>query len=98
MRDAPELRDYLRPFWLAFEELSTCRGYMGLTGHPGPIPWTAICRYADKHGFAGEAFDDLVAIVRATDDAFLAHQRDKAKSDDTGAVRAEDGAPGGPGA
>ncbi len=92
MRNAPHLPEYLQPYWEAFEELSTCRSYIGMTGSPGPIPWTAICRYADKHGFAGDSFDDLVAIVRATDDAFRAHVQEKSpKPDEPRPVQQKDG-------
>lgn len=92
MAHAPELKSYQVPYWEAFEELDTCRGYYGMAGVPGRIPWTAICRYADKHGFAGESFDDLVTIVRAMDDGFLAHTRDQApKPNEAGTVPTTDG-------
>lgn len=52
-----------------------------MSGVPLPIPWTAIDRYAIRHRFAGEAFDDLVDIVRAVDDAFRKHAGEKAKQD-----------------
>jgi hypothetical protein len=68
--DAPELREDLHPYWLAYEDLSTCRQYAGLNGVPLPIPWTAINEYAIRHRFAGEAFDDLVHIVQVMDAAF----------------------------
>lgn len=80
-QNAPELRDDLQVYWLAYDELSTCRGYAGMSGVPTPIPWTAINEYAIRHRFAGEAFDDLVDIVRAVDDAFRSHATEKAQRD-----------------
>lgn len=93
MANAPELRPELQMFWEAFEELSTCRGYIGFSGLPGPIPWTAIERYASKHGFVREHFDDLVTIIRAVDDEFrLLAMAEKPDGKPTG-VPAEDGVP-----
>lgn len=81
MANAPELRPDLHVYWRAYEELSTCRQFAGMTGVPLPIPWTALNEYAIRHRFAGEAFDDLVDIVRAVDDAFRKHAMEKAKED-----------------
>lgn len=48
-------------------------------GGPGPIPWSAIDRWAQRHGITDpDAFDDLVVLVRAQDDAYLSHHREKA--------------------
>ena len=80
MANAPELRDDLWPYWRAYDELSTCRSYAGMTGVPLPIPWTAIDAYAHRHRFAGEAFDDLVHIVRAVDAAYVKHVVEKSKA------------------
>lgn len=92
MANAPELRADLVPYWEAYSELSTCRDYAGMAGVPGPIPWTAINEYAIRHRFAGEAFDDLVDIVRAVDTAFLKHHAEKAKkSGEPGGLQQEDG-------
>lgn len=61
-------------YYEAFTELSTCRDHgMGV----GPIPWTAVDRYAERNGFEGDGFDYLLRMVRALDDAFLAHTRRK---------------------
>lgn len=43
----------------------------------GPIPWTAIDRYAERYGFHGDGFGYLLKMVRALDDAFLRHQKQK---------------------
>ncbi len=79
--DAPELREDLWPYWRAYDDLSTCRQYAGMAGVPLPIPWTAIDRYAGRHRFAGSAFDDLVTIVRAMDEAFRDRAMEKLKED-----------------
>ena len=65
-------------YYEAFTELSTCRSQGFGTG---PIPWTAIDRYGDRHGFTGEGFDYLVCMVRALDDTFLAYSRKREKEE-----------------
>lgn len=72
--NAPELLLGLDAYFEAFVELSTCRG-LGMSA--GPIPWTAIDRYAQRHGYSDEGFDYLVRMVRAMDEVFLAHSRRK---------------------
>jgi hypothetical protein len=52
-----------------------------MAGVPLPIPWTAIDRYAIRHRFTGEAFDDLVTIVRAMDEEFRRYATEKLASD-----------------
>lgn len=96
MANAPELRADLVVYWEAFQELSTCRGYAGMGGVPTEIPWTAINEYAIRHRFAGDAFDDLVSIVRAVDRAFIKHAASKksegnTKDGDAGGLQPEDG-------
>lgn len=39
----------------------------------GPIPWTAVDRYAKRYGYSGEDFESLLAMIEAMDEAFLAH-------------------------
>lgn len=72
--NAPDLLPGLEMYYEAFVELSTCRDH-GLGA--GPIPWTAIDRYAERNGFEGEGYEYLLRMVRALDDAFLAHTRKK---------------------
>jgi hypothetical protein len=55
-----------------------------MSGVPLPIPWTAINEYAIRHRFAGDAFDDLVSIVRAMDDAFRTRAMEQAARDGDG--------------
>lgn len=78
IQNAPQLLPGLEPYYEAFVELSTCREHgMGL----GPIPWTAIDRYGQRHAFVGEGFQYLVRMVRALDDAFLAYSRRKEREE-----------------
>ena len=48
---------------------------------PGPIPWTAVDRYAERHGYSGEGFTYLLQMVRAMDAVYLEHSRRKARED-----------------
>lgn len=80
MANAPELREDLQVYWQAYDELNTCRNYAGMSGVPLPIPWTAINEYAIRHRFAGEAFDDLVHIVRQVDDAYRGYVMENQES------------------
>ena len=73
---APRLRPGLEPYWDAFWTLSTCR-QMGMG--PGPIPWLAVDRYAERHGIAGDGFLDLCDILHEMDEAFMAHVAAKNK-------------------
>lgn len=58
----------------AFDHLSRDR-QMGFSA--GPIPWTAIDRYARRHGIKGEMFTDLVRFIIALDSEFLDHISNK---------------------
>ena len=65
---APEQR--LLFHWMAFARLSGDRAQgMGL----GPIPWTAIDRYAERYDVIADAdeYDRFVGLIRAIDRAFL---------------------------
>jgi hypothetical protein len=81
MANAPELQEDLIAFWRAYDELSTCRSFAGMSGVPTSIPWTAINDYALRHNFTGDEFDDLVEIVREVDDAFIAHAMEQIAND-----------------
>lgn len=39
-----------------------------------PIPFTAICKYAEAFGFYGQQFEDLLDFVRTLDNTFLKYQ------------------------
>ena len=73
--NAPELLLGLDSYFEAFVELSTCRE-LGMSS--GPIPWTAVDRYAERHGYRGEGFVYLLQMIRAMDAAFLEHGRKNA--------------------
>jgi hypothetical protein len=78
IENAPEILLGLEVYYEAFLELDTCRT-VGMSA--GRIPWTAIDRYAERHGFTGDGFDYLLHMIRAMDDAFLKYSRDKAAKD-----------------
>lgn len=60
--------------WEAFWTLNTCRP-IGMT--VGPIPWTAVQRYAEVEGLGLEETDMLHQTIRHMDEALLAHHREK---------------------
>jgi hypothetical protein len=61
--NAPEIHMGLEAYYEAFMDLSTSRGVgMAL----GPIPWTAVDRYAERHGYTGEGFRYLWQMPSAT--------------------------------
>lgn len=57
--------------WEAWSQLDSDRPVgMGV----GRIPWTAIDRYAARHGVdEPDDFDELVELIRAMDDVYLKH-------------------------
>lgn len=67
--DLPEVRDgdefFMRSFWL----LSTERAIGGSA--VGPIPWSAIVRFASFSGLEREMVGPFVQIIRALDAAYL---------------------------
>lgn len=71
----PALETRVRPlphlvfYWNAFFQLSTDRdSRMGI----GPVPWTALDRYASRYRVDDEdEFDVLVRFVRAMDSVFI---------------------------
>jgi len=71
LRDQPALFPGLHPVWAAYCELTTTR-VASAAGHPGPIPWTAIALYADRHNLvSGDEFEDFVMLIRAADHGYL---------------------------
>lgn len=50
----------------AYNALATTRSIGMATG---PIPWTAVDRYAERYGIEGDAFERLTAWVRMMDHA-----------------------------
>jgi len=70
------IEDELYPAWIAYQELDTCRPYIGF-GTPGPIPWDKIDLYAQRHCSSEEEYDYLLTVIRAMDETYLAHARKK---------------------
>lgn len=67
--DAPELDGADWYFLSAFYSLTTCRQFgMG----EGPIPWTAIQRYAEVEAYPHP--ENLHSIISAIDAAYLKHK------------------------
>jgi len=63
----PEVPQHLAMVWSAFFLLSGDRS-IGFEG-PGPIPFLAIDRYAERFGLTGDAdeFERFVELIRAMD-------------------------------
>lgn len=74
--------------YTAWSELRDDR-HFGAMGGMGRIHFTAIDRYAERFGIAGEAFDDLLLFIRAIDDEYLliASEKQKAEADKSKAGR-----------
>lgn len=67
----PEILPHLLFAWRAFSALSSDRP-LGALGGCGPIPWSCIERYADRHGIVGsDALDRFEALIRAQDRVYL---------------------------
>lgn len=79
MADRPELEPHLAFYSEAFADLSTDRP-LGAMGGAGPIPWSAIDRYAARHEIDDpDDFDRLRRMIRAQDRAYLDHVAEEAK-------------------
>ena len=50
-----------------------------MNGHPGPIPFLAIDRYAERLDLDEEEFVYFRELIRRMDDAFIRHMREGAK-------------------
>ncbi|QDB70593.1 tail chaperonin [Pseudomonas phage RSP] len=59
---------YLQAFW----DLCSCRD---LSGGFGPIPWTAIERYAEVYRLAFDVKLAFIRILRELDRAYLDHKQ-----------------------
>ena len=58
--------------WEAFGALSTDRP---VAMERGPIPWSAIDRFARRHHIDGDGFERFHRLIRAMDVAYLAYFR-----------------------
>jgi hypothetical protein len=68
LQDKPDVPAHLLGVWRAFWDLNHDRSF-GFGR--GPIPFTAIDRYAVRFGHEGEAFERLFMLIRALDAEFL---------------------------
>lgn len=69
--ERPDLPAHLQFAWAAFSELKTDRseGF----GGPGPVPFSAIDRYAARHGLTEiDDFERFVTTIRMLDGEYLA--------------------------
>lgn len=60
--------------WEAFVELTSCR-QMGMS--VGPIPWTAIQKYAEAHQLTDGETWLLHGVVQHLDEIFITHHIEK---------------------
>lgn len=68
LENSPALMPGLDFYFVAFNELTTCRAIgMGV----GPIPWTSIQEYADRAELDSDERDNLTYLIRAMDNAYL---------------------------
>ena len=70
LQEKPELPDYLEWVFFAFFALSTCRD-LGMSR--GPIPWTAVDRYAARNRLTIDEFERFEFLIRELDAAYLDH-------------------------
>lgn len=73
VREPPELRQEDRLYWTAFVDLVTCRQIQA-----GPIPWTAIERYATRYDLP---LDELKHIVWLLDGELREHYAKEHEND-----------------
>lgn len=75
--NAPEILLGLQVFYIAFMDLTSCRGSGYST--EGPIGWLAINQYADAKGFEDEQREDLFYFVGKLDLVYLDYKTAKIK-------------------
>jgi hypothetical protein len=71
IKNKPVLPPGLDFYMHAFQDVSTDRA-IGMA--EGPIPWSAVDRWAARHGVVGEEFDRLVIILRLMDEAYITYR------------------------
>jgi hypothetical protein len=81
LADKPEIPVHLAFVWRAFGDLAGDR-QLGAAGMVGPLMFTAIDRYAERHGITDpDSFDRFVLLLRAMDDAYREHVAEKNEQD-----------------
>ena len=79
MLERPDLWPHLALYSEAFAQLTTDRP-LGALGGVGSIPWSALDRYAARHGIDDpDEFERFQKLIRAQDRAYLDHAADEAK-------------------
>lgn len=73
--NAPDLLPGLELFYLAFMDLTSCRG-QGY-GTEGPISWLTIDDYAARCGYLGEQREDLIYHMQRMDAEYLKYKTKK---------------------
>lgn len=74
IKNAPELELGLGIYLGAFYDLDTCRP---VGWEEGPIPWTAISEWCDRHGLDGDQRDAMNHHIRAMDLEYLKYRASK---------------------
>lgn len=75
-KEEPDVDAVVLMYWNAFQELQSERPIGGMGG-AGSIPWTAIDRYADRHGYVEGGYYDFHELMRFLDNKWLKMQSDK---------------------
>lgn len=73
----PDILPRAEDFVDAFLECSTER-HLGMAG-PGPIPRSAVSRYADEMGYVGSDKRDLMEVIREMDNWWAARVAESSK-------------------
>lgn len=73
--NAPELFQGLELFYMAFQDLTTCRG-MGYNSE-GAVGWLQINEYCMAHGINGEQREDMFYHIQHLDAAYLNYKAKK---------------------
>ena len=72
--NAPELLMGLELYYIAFSDLTSCRG-----SPDSQINWVAIKQWAEEHELYGEQREDLFFHVQSLDSVFLDYKVKRAK-------------------
>lgn len=83
--NAPEIAFALEVYYLAFMDLTSCRG--SGYGTEGPISWLAIHQYADAKRFEDDQREDLFYFVQKLDMVYLNFKTKKLKENIPGGGR-----------
>jgi hypothetical protein len=78
--EEPDADAVVLMYWNAFQELQSERPLGGMGG-AGSIPWTAIDRYAERHGHIDEGYYTFIELMRFLDNKWLKMQSDKQKKE-----------------